>query len=384
MEKRRTIILTSLTTFLATIVIFFVFRATAGDENPLFTTNSGSSLDASSIKKINYLLNDNIHTQRNNIITETVKQVSPAVVGINVTEIRQVKSLDPFWRLFYGDRIYNQEVKSLGSGFLISPGGYIVTNDHVAGSGTKIVVTTTTGDKYEAEVVGTDEITDVCLLKIKGSNFPYIKFSATDSLLVGEWSIALGNPFGLFDINHQPTVTVGVISSTGMHFQADQTRYYIDMVQSDASINSGNSGGPLVNCVGELIGMNTAIYSPNVGQGSVGVGWAIPASRIKKIITELKANGSVDRNFITGINIPQYYNVNEIKGVPILKVEKNSPADKAGLKNGDIITRLADYTITDHNILTRALQEYRANDVIDVEVMRENKKIVKKMKLERK
>jgi len=352
----------------------------------------------------NYLqrqqINSVLANERQNIITKTVAEVSPAIVGINVTEIRQYRdplSMDPFWRQFYGDRIYNQQVKSLGSGVIITSDGYILTNDHVAGAAIETIVTLTDGRQYNAKVVGSDKISDVCLLKINAKDLPYIKFGNSEDIIIGEWAIALGNPFGLFDINDKPTVTVGVISSTGMNIGTIDDRTYLNMLQTDAAINSGNSGGPLVNSVGELIGMNTLIYQANDAQryglnlGSIGIGFAIPVNRIKKVVAELKEKGKVDRDFWTGLSIltinesiAKTYNLKSSRGVVVTQVAKNSPAFKAGLLIEDIITAVNDFRINDDATLIGILQEYRTGDVVKIKILRDGNEKTLTMKLEKK
>ena len=352
----------------------------------------------------NYLqrqqINSVLANERQNIITKTVAEVSPAIVGINVTEIRQYRdplSMDPFWRQFYGDRIYNQQVKSLGSGVIITSDGYILTNDHVAGAAIETIVTLTDGRQYNAKVVGSDKISDVCLLKINAKDLPYIKFGNSEDIIIGEWAIALGNPFGLFDINDKPTVTVGVISSTGMNIGTIDDRTYLNMLQTDAAINSGNSGGPLVNSVGELIGMNTLIYQANDAQryglnlGSIGIGFAIPVNRIKKVVAELKEKGKVDRDFWTGLSIltinesiAKTYNLKSSRGVVVTQVAKNSPAFKAGLLIEDIITAANDFRINDDATLIGILQEYRTGDVVKIKILRDGNEKTLTMKLEKK
>ena len=220
--------------------------------------------------------NDEITNSRRNIITETVKKVSPAIVGINVTQVVQVDPFgsmfnnDPFFRQFFGNQQYSQKVKSLGSGYIISSDGYIVTNDHVAGNASEITVTMTDGEQVPAKLVGSDQSSDICLLKINKTNLPYVTFGNSDDVIIGEWVIALGNPFGLFEVNDKPTVTVGVVSSTGLNLGSIDNRYYLNMIQTDAAINGGNSGGPLVNSLGEIIGMNTIIYTAGGVQGNMG------------------------------------------------------------------------------------------------------------------
>jgi len=182
--------------------------------------------------------NDEIVNSRKNIITNTVEKVSPAVVGINVIEIRQYSDPfssffdDPFFRQFFGNQgKQSQKVQGLGSGYIISPDGYIITNDHVAGNASEITVTLTDGRHYQASIIGTDPVSDICLLKIDGDSLPYIEMGSSDDIIIGEWVIALGNPFGLFDLNDKPTVTVGVISAAGMNLEPINDRYYLNMIQ---------------------------------------------------------------------------------------------------------------------------------------------------------
>jgi serine protease Do len=337
-------------------------------------------------------INNNLYNSRENIITNTVKNVSNAIVGINVTETRYYRdpiSRDPFFRQFFGDRVYQQEIKGLGSGAIISSDGYILTNDHVAGNATKIIVTMTDGTQYDAELVGTDLASDISLLKIDANNLSYLKFGNSDDILIGEWVIALGNPFGLFEYNDKPTVTVGVVSALGMNLGVIKERYYLNMIQTDAAINTGNSGGPLVNSLGEMIGMNTIIYTE--GAGSVGVGFAIPINTVKNITDELKKNGIVKRDFWTGLSIhsidkgiAKYYKLNNTFGVIITNIEDNSPADKAGLEVGDIILEINNIKVNNENTIVYVFHQARSNDVLNLNIIRGNKPLTINLKLESK
>ncbi len=374
------------------IVVIFIFKAE--NKTPLFVSSSGNyTLTALQEKNQN---NSAIGNSRNNIITETVKKVSPAVVGINVTEIRQYQDPfgsmfdDPFFKQFFHNRSYSEKVKGLGSGFIISPDGYIVTNDHVAGNATEITVTMTNGKHYEAKVVGSDPITDICLLKVDASDLPYEILGNSSDVMIGEWVIALGNPFGLFEVNDKPTVTVGVISSTGMNLEPIDNRYYINMLQTDAAINGGNSGGPLVNSDGEVIGMNTLIFTGGNGsQGSIGLGFAIPIDKIKRIVSELKENGKIDRDFDPGMRIQtidqqiaDYYKLNDTRGVIVTQILPESPAKKAGLKVGDIILQVESYRINDDQTIIGVFQEFRKGQTVSLQILRDNKPMTIKMKLE--
>lgn len=367
-----------------------------------------SEFQNSQVTPINYTskvsANNDITNQRENAITNTVKNVSPAVVGINVTEVYEYRDPfssffddpffrdDPLFRRFFGDRTYKQEVQSIGSGFIISEDGYIVTNDHVAGNAKKIVVTLTNGDKYDAEIVGSDYTSDICLLKIDGKNLPYLKLGNSDDIIIGEWAIALGNPFGLFNINDKPTVTVGVISALNQNLEPLKNRYYRKMIQTDAAINGGNSGGPLVNSLGEVIGMNTIIYSGGGGSAvNIGIGFAIPINKIKTVISDLKANKKIERDFWTGIsiqtltdNLAKYFGLpKNTKGVVITQIERNSPGERAGLEVGDVIFEVEGEKIHNENDIRSLLFEYKTNQVITLKVLHDGKIVERKLKLEK-
>lgn len=340
-------------------------------------------------------MNDDITSSRKNIITETVKNVSPAIVGINVIEIREYKDPffsffdDPFFQRFFGNRgTYSQEVKGLGSGYIISPDGYIVTNDHVAGNATKITITLTDGRQFDAKLIGTDSASDISLLKIEGDDLPFVKLGNSDDVIIGEWVIALGNPFGLFELNDKPTVTVGVISATGMNLDAINNRYYLNMIQTDASINGGNSGGPLVNSEGEVIGMNTLIFTAGNNTGNIGLGFAIPINKVKRIVDELKEKGSIDRNFEIGMRIQtidegiaKYYHLKSAKGVIVTKVYPNTPAERGGIEVGDIIIEVEGYKINNENTIFSVFYEFRTGQTITLKIIRDEKELTKQMKL---
>lgn len=394
MTRRSKFILAAFILIILTINGYLIFKDY--NQQNLFFDSSQNNLSLTNYqqKTIN---NNDIFSSRQNILTETVKNVSPAVVGINVIEIRQYRDPfsyffdDPFFRQFFGNRPnYNQRVKGLGSGFIISPDGYIITNDHVAGNAAEITVTMTDGKHYEAKVVGSDPVSDICLLKIEASNLPYIHLGNSEDIIIGEWVIALGNPFGLFDLNDKPTVTVGVISSTGMNLEPLNNRYYLNMLQTDAAINGGNSGGPLVNSMGEVVGMNTLIFTAGGSQGSIGLGFAIPINKVKSIVTELKEKGKIDRDFDIGLRIQSidegianYYGLNTSRGVIITHVIQGSSADRAGLKVGDIILEVEGYKINNDKVLVGVFQEFRTNQTISIRLVRDNKEMTQTMKLEK-
>ena len=339
-----------------------------------------------------------IGESRKNAITEAVKICSPAIVGINVTEVREYNPFfggmfdDPFFKNFTRKFSRQQVVRGLGSGYLISSDGYILTNDHVAGSAKKIVVTMTNGEKYDAEIIGADPTSDVALLKIEGKNFPYLKLANSDDVIVGEWAIAFGNPFGLFDINAKPTVTVGVVSNTGVSFTQDN-RVYRNMIQTDAAISSGNSGGPLVNSFGEVIGMNTVIYSTSqsgMGAGSIGIGFAVPINRVKNVLEILKNKKPLDRNFDPGFfvqdvdeRIARSYGLDKTEGVVITQVRRNTAADRAGLEPGDLILRVDDAPVNKSDDLQLVISDGIVGQTFSIIIMRGDEKLTKKLTLEK-
>ncbi|MCE1165781.1 MAG: trypsin-like peptidase domain-containing protein [Bacteroidetes bacterium] len=345
-----------------------------------FFFKSNKNLNTASFDKTQK--NEQVSQERQTAITRAISKVSPAIVGINVEEVREVRDPfmnDPFFRQFFGDvGPQRQTVKGLGSGYIISEDGYILTNDHVAGNATKISVTLTTGESVEGKLIGSDPVTDVALIKINKSGLPYVNFGNSDDAIIGEWVIALGNPFGLFEINDKPTVTVGVISALNMKVQADGNRAYKDMIQTDASINAGNSGGPLINADGEVIGMNTIIYTGSqFSQGSIGVGFSISINRVKKILEELKSGGKIDRNYNVGFRIQgiddqiaKYLGLKNKDGVVVTQVQKNGIADIAGLKPEDVILTVNGIKVRSEQDLVLEVNDMRVGDTLKLKIVR--------------
>ena len=335
---------------------------------------------------------------RQNAITRAVEHVSPAVVGINVTAVQQYYQQspfadDPFFRHFFPRYRVMRQVESLGSGFIFDAEGHILTNYHVVENAVETIVTLTGGDQYEAELIGGDPKTDIAVLKIKGKSFPYAEFGDSDDVIIGEWAIAIGNPFGLFDVSAKPTVTVGVISAVDQDFgRQARNRYYEDMIQTDAAINSGNSGGPLVNCNGFVIGINTFIFSGSAGSGTnIGLGFAIPINRVKRHIDDLIKYGRVKRDFWTGIQydeltrmVASYLQLNTTDGVIITDVEPKSPAESAGLQVGDVIQEMNGETIKNGQDVKRIIEseDLAQGDVLILEIYRRGKQLQKRVKLE--
>ena len=227
--------------------------------------------------------------KRINSITEAVKAVEPAVVSINVIKTEYVRAVSPFgfgFFDFFGSIPLLRQVESIGSGVIYDPKGYIVTNAHIVSGATQIKVILPDKREFSGTVAGIDEIHDVAKVKITGNNLPVAEMGNSNDLIIGEWSIALGNPYGFLMNDSKPSVSVGVISAVNRNFAARQDRReYKSMIQTDAAINPGNSGGPLVNINGEVVGINTFIFSEN--GGNIGIGFAIPINSVKTILAKI-------------------------------------------------------------------------------------------------
>ncbi len=277
---------------------------------------------------------------------------------------------------FRGQPGAQKPVQGQGSGFVISPDGYVVTNNHVIEGAGKIQVSFDEQNKHDAELVGTDPRTDLALLKIKGDkSFPFLKF-AEKPARVGDWVIAVGNPFGLGG-----TVTAGILSAMGRDIGSGP----YDFIQIDAAVNRGNSGGPTFNLDGEVIGVNTAIYSPS--GGNVGIAFAVPAKTAAEVVTQLKSTGSVSRGWL-GVKIQNVdddtaasIGLNGPRGAFVTEVTPNGPAVAGGLKPQDAILQVNGDKIADSRDLARKIAEYAPNTTVDVKVWRNNGEQSLKVKL---
>ena len=338
---------------------------------------------------------EGIEKSRQTAITYAIEQISNSVVGINVTQLKQQQVnpfFDPFWGGFFPyTRTF--KVDNMGSGVLVSPDGYIITNTHVVDNATEIVVTLRGGKSYEAQLVGMDNLTDIALVKVDDSDLPFAALGNSDELIVGEWAIALGNPLGLFDVNHQPTATAGIISGVKMDFGLKESGHvYQNMIQTDAAINPGNSGGPLVNALGEVIGINTFIMTgSNYSSGSIGIGFAIPINRVKEVAEDLKKFGKVERSYTTGVHVQaidpvmqRYLRLPTSEGVIITDVEKRSSGERAGLQIGDVILAVDNRKINSPKDIIRVIDEglHKVGDNVTLTILRESNSIDIQLTLE--
>jgi serine protease Do len=332
--------------------------------------------------------------QLNDAFISAAKAVTPAVVQIKVTSTPKAVSVpdnqnppEDFFKFFFGPDFpfhnFNMPAPkptpqtALGSGIIVSPDGYILTNNHVVQGADKdgIRVTLLDKRKFNAKLIGRDPTTDVAVIKIDGTNLPVAALGNSDSLQVGQWVLAIGNPLGL-----DYTVTQGIVSALGRNINIIRDQYGIeDFIQTDAAINPGNSGGPLVNLKGEVIGINSAIAT-NTG-GYEGYGFAVPINLAKRVALDLIKHGKVLRPYI-GVSIQDIDQITakalgmkEPTGVIVQSVQPNSPAEEAGIKSGDVILKFDGHNVEHANQLQTMVASKRPGDKVDVEVFRNGKKI---------
>ena len=317
---------------------------------------------------------------------EAVEAAAPAVVNINTrkTVVQQGNPLfsDPFFRRFFGESLgiapREREETSLGSGVIVNAKGYILTNNHVIEGADAIQVTLRDGRTAQAKVVGSDAEADLAVLKVEQENLPVITLGDADALRVGDVVLAIGNPFGVGQ-----TVTLGIVSATGRSSLGINT--FENFIQTDAAINPGNSGGALITARGELIGINTAIFSKS--GGSQGIGFAIPMSLAKNSMAQIVEKGYVSRGWM-GVEIqeltPQLaesFGLEDEKGIIIAGVLRDGPADKGGLKPGDIITRINDKTIESGHDALNTIGQTQPGEKITVGGQREGKALELKIEV---
>ncbi|MCX5696541.1 MAG: trypsin-like peptidase domain-containing protein [Candidatus Omnitrophica bacterium] len=318
-----------------------------------------------------------------------------AVVSISTEHIARIRdygvynnsfagspfSEDEFFRRFFSDffgEVPEREFKQigLGSGVIINPDGYILTNEHVVASADKIVVTLADGRAFKGEVKGTDSRLDLAVIKINARNLPFGLLGDSDALKVGQWAVAIGNPYAFAMENPEPTVSVGVISALhrSLGSALAQGRDYGNLIQTDAAINPGNSGGPLVSLRGEIVGINTAIFSTTGGYQ--GIGFAIPINNAKRIISQLIAGKRIAHGWlgmvVQGLNeqLVQYFGLADARGVLVIQVLQGSPAEACGLKAGDIIRQIDNIVISNAREFLNAIDRLEAGHRVKIIVIR--------------
>ncbi len=334
-------------------------------------------------------LTDEITASRANAITRAAQQVSPAVVSVTVTQTRIVSydpfggfGFDEFFRDFFPRRQFRQEVKSMGSGVIVSTEGDVITNAHVVAGATAIKVTLPDNREFDATLEGVDETRDLALLKIKGDRLPVAALGNSDELMIGEWAIAIGNPFGFLIEDTRPTVTVGVISALGRDVRSGRSgAVFTDMIQTDAAINPGNSGGPLVNAAGEVIGINTFIFSHS--GGSEGIGFARPINDVKQFIREVRGGATAAvQPVATGIGadvadinptLRRQLGLGRHRGVVVVAVTPGSVAEAIGMARGDIILMAQGKAVSSASAFARTFAQPRGT--VDIVIDRGGEQI---------
>ena len=370
---------------LKTIVIGFGLVVTGGFSSVAIYKYFETSPPLSQIQS-KFPENNHFITNKKSFVNTTNLEMA-AEMSLNTvvhvkTEVKNNISVDPLYHFFYGYQKPQspQITVSSGSGVIISDDGYIVTNNHVIQNADHLSVTLNNKKTYEAEVIGSDPNTDLALLKIEKNNLPYINYGNSNTLNIGEWVLAVGNPFNLTS-----TVTAGIVSAKGRDINILKNDPYSGMssiesfIQTDAAVNPGNSGGALVNSTGELIGINTAIKS-NTGSYT-GYSFAIPVNIVKKVVSDLKEFGAVQRAFI-GVSIQNLdeklaaeMDIESLSGVYINGTTKNGAAAKAGIKSGDVIKRIGAKSIKNVTELQEQISQFRPGDKVTVVVHRDHKEL---------
>ena len=319
-----------------------------------------------------------------NTFVPVVKAVTPAVVNISTTRVVKTQGNgatpfdDPFFRQFFGDEFYRRfqiprerRENSLGSGVIVSPDGYIVTNNHVIAKADEIKVLLNDKREFVGKVVGTDPKTDVAVVKINAKDLPNVPWGDSDKLEVGEYVLAIGNPFAL-----NSTVTMGIVSAVGRANVGIAD--YEDFIQTDAAINPGNSGGALVNARGELVGINTAIFSRSGGY--MGIGFAVPANMVHRVMESLIKTGKVTRGWL-GVSIQEVtadlakqFGLSDAKGALVSEVLADSPAASAGLKSGDVIVSFDGKPVENPTVLRNVVAETKVGKTVKIDVLRDKRR----------
>jgi serine protease Do len=307
-------------------------------------------------------------------IRQVAREATPAVVNIKAS-VESSMQMNPFFHFFFKGPQQMEPQHVLGTGFIFSPEGYIITNNHVVENATEIQVTLQDGREYSAELLGTDPLVDLAVIRIESDeDLPYARIGDSQSIEVGDFAIAIGNPFGLTG-----TVTFGVISAKGRTEIANTENPFTSYIQTDAPINRGNSGGPLLNINGEVIGVNTIILSQS--GGNIGIGFAIPINIAKRIADQLVRDGKVTRGYLgvvpEAINseIAEHLGIETNAGVIVSEVVPGSPAEEAGIEAGDVITKIGRMDIHSRSEIFTAVANLDVGSTVSVEVIRNKRRL---------
>ncbi|MCK9328559.1 MAG: trypsin-like peptidase domain-containing protein [Candidatus Cloacimonetes bacterium] len=377
--KKTGCILTVLLIVFINLCMFFIYDQYFSRQNALsLLTQSTDKIIETDKESIISSLNEN----RQTAITKAVAIIEPTVVSVNVLKteiIRRNTFFDDFFSDFFGAPL-KREIQSIGSGVIFTADGYIITNAHVVEGATQIKVVLNDTREYDSDLIGIDSIHDIAIIKINGNNLPFAKLGGSSDLIIGEWAIAVGNPYGFLMKDSKPSVSVGVISALNRNFtNSQENKVFKGMIQTDAAINPGNSGGPLVNINGEIIGINSFIFTET--GGSIGIGFAIPIDQVKKISEELISFGKV-REAYFGFKIQDitplmasYLKLKNLDGVIISSVEPNGPAHQAGLKRGDIIVNINSLDINNSSDAELAVSDVSPGDNVMINILRDNKNV---------
>jgi len=344
----------------------------------LATACKGDASRAQQVTIAQPAANAQVDASRRTAITAAVARVAPSVVTVQTEAVERVPA--DMMEQFFGGQSAVRPVAGLGSGFIIRKDGVILTNAHVVRGATRISVALRDGTTYPAKLVGIDEVNDLAVLKVDATDMPVAPLGNSSSLLVGEWSIAIGNPYGFVLANTEPSVTVGVVSGVGRNLVAPPSEAgggtYVDMIQTDAAINPGNSGGPLVDAAGQVIGVNSSIYSPS--GGSVGLGFAIPINRASRVADDLLTHGSVRRPWIgvkPSVSQDRKPGERPLRGVTVAAVTAGSPAASAGIRAGDVIVRAAARQIRNAYDWEAELLELRVGESVPITLNRRGSEV---------